>query len=51
MELFVKQRQHLALVSRGYFWVVVQHCLECSFPWYQPFDRKELSPEQLLYQL
>lgn len=51
MELFVKQRLHLALVGLWYFWFSVQHCSECNFPWYQPFDRKELSPEQPLYQL
>lgn len=49
--LFVKQRLHLALVRLGYFWFVVQCCSECNFPRYQPFDRKELSPEQPLYQL
>lgn len=51
MELSVKQRLHLALVRLGYFWFVMQRCLECNFPWYQPFDRKELSPERPLYQL
>lgn len=49
--LFVKQRLHLALVRLGYFWFVVQCRSECNFPRYQPFDRKELSPEQPLYQL